>query len=125
MSHGVVIFVKEVERVARFYRELTSMTVLHEEPGLCVLGSGGFELTLHAIPPQYADGIDIATPPQPREDSYLKVVLPCERLAEARLAAQRLGGWLHGPEREWSGRGFTACDGVDPEGNILQLRQPG
>lgn len=25
---------------------------------------------------------------------------------------------------EWAARGFRACDGVDPEGNVLQFREP-
>jgi len=27
-------------------------------------------------------------------------------------------------EREWQFKDARACDGIDPEGNIFQLRQP-
>ena len=38
--------------------------------------------------------------------------------------ALALGGQLFAPKREWEARGFRACDGIDPEGNVIQLRQP-
>jgi len=44
-------------------------------------------------------------------------------LAEARAEAPSLGGALYPSDREWEGKGFRACDGYDPEGNILQLRE--
>ncbi len=58
----------------------------------------------------------------PREDSYLKVCVPVQSLTESRALAQALGGRVASPDREWEARGFRACDGHDPEGNIVQLR---
>jgi hypothetical protein len=26
-------------------------------------------------------------------------------------------------DKEWAWRGFRACDGVDPEGNVVQIRR--
>ena len=39
--------------------------------------------------------------------------------------AIELGGAIDAPQREWHFDGATVCDGYDPEGNILQLREPG
>jgi hypothetical protein len=33
------------------------------------------------------------------------------------------GGELNPPDKEFAARGFRACDGHDPEGNVLQLRE--
>jgi hypothetical protein len=30
---------------------------------------------------------------------------------------------VHATEKEWSARGFRACDGYDPEGNVFQVRE--
>ena len=38
--------------------------------------------------------------------------------------ADGLGGLVDPPEREWTAGGLRACDGHDPEGNVLQLREP-
>jgi predicted enzyme related to lactoylglutathione lyase len=58
-----------------------------------------------------------------RHDSYLKVCLPVASLAEARARAEALGGRLYPAQQEWQARGFRACDGHDPEGNVFQLRE--
>ena len=100
MTCGAVVFVKDVDRVARFYQRLAGMSVQDEEPGLCVLTSAGFELVIHAIPPQYAEGIAIADPPEAREDSYLKLVLPCADLAVIRsVRSRKMVGTIRHPAR--------------------------
>jgi predicted enzyme related to lactoylglutathione lyase len=124
ITAAAVLFVNDVARVSRFYEEIVPMTKVQEEDGLVVLEAHHMQLVIHAIPPQYATPTDGATPPTPREDSYIKLCFPVGNLASARRTAESLGGRLWGPEKEWEGRGFRACDGVDPEGNVVQLREP-
>ena len=38
-------------------------------------------------------------------------------------AAERLGGRVKPVHDEWEARGFRACDGHDPEGNVIQVRE--
>lgn len=40
-----------------------------------------------------------------------------------RVTAASLGGHIKPAAAEWSARGFRACDGHDPEGNVLQVRE--
>jgi hypothetical protein len=61
--------------------------------------------------------------PALREDSYWKLALPVASIAAARTIASLLGGGLKSPEQEWEARGFRACDGYDPEGNVIQVRE--
>jgi len=75
------------------------------------------------IPKRIADTIEIATPPEPREDTALKLVFSVEDIAHARERAAELGGAVNAMEREWEFEGARVCDGHDPEGNIFQLRQ--
>jgi hypothetical protein len=44
-------------------------------------------------------------------------------LQGAREAAARNGGRLRPAEDEWGARGFRACEGVDPDGNVIQCRE--
>ena len=37
--------------------------------------------------------------------------------------AARFGGELDPPKHEWEYRGYRVCDGLDPEGNIVQFRE--
>ncbi len=117
-----VLFVANVERLARFYRELAAMAVVHDEADHVVLELAGLQLVIHAMrgEPEPASGPAL----QVREDSYWKLCLPVASIGAARLAAPALGGWIAPSEREWEARGFRACDGHDPEGNVIQLREP-
>lgn len=91
--------------------------------GKVVLESAEFLLVVHAIPKEIADSISIASPPELRTNVPIKLFFPVASLAEARDKAASLGGALYPSDKEWGGRGFRACDGYDPEGNIVQLRE--
>ncbi len=92
---GAVVYAKDPARVAAFYEG-----------------------------PAIAASIVIETPPERRQDTPIKLVLPVSSLQAVRMAAARLGGALNAPEREWAWRGWRFCDGHDPEGNVVQFRQP-
>jgi Glyoxalase-like domain len=120
---GAVVFARDLARVARFYEVLASMTVAHAAPDHIVLESADFELVLHAIPKRIADTIEIAVPPKRRTETPIKLFFGVASLAETRAAAVALGGALNPEKAEWEARGFRACDGHDPEGNVVQFRQ--
>lgn len=123
INPSVVLFVSDVPGMTTFYRELGSMALLHQDDGHAVLQTGGVELVIHAIrgepaPERQADGSV-----RVREDSYFKFCLPVASISEARVRASALGGGVKPAEHEWESRGFRACDGHDPEGNVLQVRE--
>lgn len=120
---GAVVYAKDVERVSRFYAEVASLRVAQEEPGYTVLESQGFQLVVVAIPARIAQQIEIASPPVRREDSAIKLCFSVPSLAQARSRVSALGGELNGAEREWQFQGSRVCDGHDPEGNVVQLRE--
>jgi len=115
---AAVVFVADVSRVAMFYRDLFSMHVLQEANDFAVLECDGLQLTIHAL---YGEPGDTAT----RFDTYVKLCFPVDSLAATRARAPSLGGELWPPEKEWTAqeRGFRACDGRDPEGNVFQARE--
>lgn len=120
---GAVVFAKDMSRVAKFYAELLPMAMVRAERDHIVLESANLQLVVHAIPKPIARSIAIASPPQRRADSPIKLFFPVASLAEARAKAAALGGELNPREAEWEARGFRACDGHDPEGNVVQLRE--
>lgn len=120
---GAVIFVKNLERVAKFYEKLLSLSVVEAESGHVVLESEAIQLVLHAIPAHIAESISISEPPEVREETPIKLFFPVVSIAQARASAPALGGQVGLVEREWEFRGIRACDAHDPEGNVFQLRQ--
>ena len=123
LGAGAVLFAKDLARVARFYEGVLGMRRLHAAVGHIVLDSPQVQLVIHGIPARVAAGIQISQPPQRRSDTAVKLFFPVGSLSEARAKAAALGGQLDSPDKEFTARGFRACDGYDPEGNVLQLRE--
>jgi predicted enzyme related to lactoylglutathione lyase len=118
---GAFVYAKDLERVTRFYEAMFGMQRLHADEAHVVLQSPDIQLLVHAIPPAYAADIVITQPPIPREEQALKFFLSVASVAAARATAGPLGGSVD--TMLWDGPGFRACNAVDPEGNILQIRE--
>jgi predicted enzyme related to lactoylglutathione lyase len=122
-SAGAIVYAKDIRRVARFYAEVAGLEIMHEVDDHIVLESETVELVIVQIPPDIAARIVITTPPQRRENTALKLVFAVPSLSQARATAEANGGQLNPPGKEWSFQGLRVCDGCDPEGNMIQLRE--
>ncbi|MCX2862912.1 hypothetical protein OOZ63_13830 [Paucibacter sp. PLA-PC-4] len=120
---GAVIFAKDLQRLARFYEQVIGLSRQQEAADHVLLAGSGFELVIHAIPARIAADIVITTPPERRSETPIKLFFNIASLQVARESAQRLGGDIVADEQGWLIRGARVCDGLDPEGNVLQLRQ--
>jgi len=106
-----VVFVKDVARMTAFYRDGLGLAVLFNEGDWVELDG----VALHTIPDAIAAGIVIDDPPQPREETAIKLAFAAEDLAAARAHLIAAGAQM-GEIKAWG-----ACDGVDPEGNVFQI----
>lgn len=120
---SAVVFAKDVARLAEFYAQTAGLTPLETGTAHVVLDGAMLQVVVHGIPPTIAARIEIAVPPLRREDTPIKLCLPVASLADARRAAALFGGQVDAPGQEWEARGFRACDGFDPEGNVVQFRE--
>ncbi len=103
---GAVVYAKNVSTLCAFYSGVTGLRVTHTEPDHVVLESHGFQLVVVAVPAHLAASIHVSSPPQRREETAIKLVLPVPSIAAARTAALSLGGELNVAEREWE---FQGC----------------
>jgi predicted enzyme related to lactoylglutathione lyase len=120
---SAVLFAKQVVRLAHFYREVAGMEEIHADTGHVVLDGGHFQLVVHNIPKKVAATIEITEPPHIRVSMPIKICLPVLSIDAARTLAAALGGRVGAKKNEWQARGFIACDGHDPEGNVFQVRE--
>lgn len=120
---SAVVFAKDMAGMSRFYGDIAGMQVVHSDNDHVVLDGGHFQLVIHAIPTHIAASIEITQPPHIRNDMPIKICLPVENIDQARTRAAPLGGFIDARAKEWQSRGFTACDGHDPEGNVFQVRE--
>jgi len=120
---GAVVYAKDLQRLVRFYAGVCGLPVVDAGPDHALLQSESCQLVLHALPEAIAAEIEITTPPQRREEQAIKLCFAVRSIAAARAQAPGLGGQIDGSEREWMFQGCRVCDGQDPEGNVIQLRE--
>jgi predicted enzyme related to lactoylglutathione lyase len=120
---SVVLFVGNVDRVTSFYREVAAMRYVSGDGEHSVLEVDGFQLVVHLLKGEPEPVVESGGKVRVREDSYWKMCLPVHSIGTARVDASRLGGLIKPTSHEWSARGFRACDGNDPEGNVFQVRE--
>ena len=118
---GMFVYAKDRERVAAFYERVLGMRRLQAREDIVILASPDLQLLVHAIPPEFAADIDIHTPPVRRHDTAYKFFATVPRLDVAGEAAAAAGGEMF--DERWQGPGFVACNAMDPEGNVFQLRE--
>ena len=118
---GLLVYAKELERLAAFYEALLLMSRIHGSAELIILQSPDIQLVVHAIPADIASTIDIEFPPVRREQTALKFFFTVGSIAIARATAAKLGGEVF--LEQWDGPGFRVCNACDPEGNIFQVRE--
>jgi catechol 2,3-dioxygenase-like lactoylglutathione lyase family enzyme len=120
---GAVLYAKNVSRVVAFYSAVLDLRAIGGEDNHVVLESRGFQLVVLGIPNDVASSIEITDPPARRANAAFKPVFFVPSLAAVRAAAAAFGGTLNPAEKEWSFQGFKVCDGLDPEGNVVQFRE--
>ena len=120
---AAVLYAKDLRRVCAFYASVFGLTVDHADDEYAILESPMFQLVVLAIPLSIAASIEIADPPRRREDTPIKLVFFVPSISAARSDVAYFGGELNALAREWEFQGHRVCDGHDPEGNVIQLRE--
>ncbi len=118
---GALIYAKELQLLSQFYQQLLGMKLLNASTDMHVLESADFQLLIHAIPPHIASTFEISVPPEPREETAIKLFFTVASLQQAAALSATLGGRMM--DQAWNGPGFTVRNALDPEGNIFQLRE--
>ncbi len=120
---GAVLFAKNLDRVAAFYSAVLGLTEANRDNDHVLLESPGFQLVVHRIPGGAAAAGAITAPPARRASAAFKPVFFVPSLSHLRTVAETNGGVIEPAAQEWSFNGVAVCDGVDPEGNVIQFRE--
>ena len=120
---GAVLFARSLDRVAAFYSIVLGLREANRDDDHILLESPGFQLVVHRIIGGGSAAGEITVPPARRGTAAFKPVFFVPSLSRLRAIAEGHGGMLEPPDREWSFHGVTVCDGLDPEGNVIQFRQ--
>jgi catechol 2,3-dioxygenase-like lactoylglutathione lyase family enzyme len=120
---GAVLFAKNLDRVAIFYSVVLGLSEANRADDHILLESPGFQLVVHRISGGGPAAGDIAAPPARRATAAFKPVFFVPSISRLREVAETHGGVMEPVDREWSFNGVTVCDGLDPEGNVIQFRE--
>ncbi|MDM0020756.1 VOC family protein [Variovorax saccharolyticus] len=120
---AAVIYAKDIARVGAFYAAVAGFEIEEATADFIDLRAEGFQLFIVAPAPLIAQRIVVEQPPVRRENTPLKLVLSVSSLDDARREAALHGGSLVPADQAWTFQGLVHCDGIDPEGNVFQLRQ--
>jgi catechol 2,3-dioxygenase-like lactoylglutathione lyase family enzyme len=115
LNHAM-IFVKDLPGMNAFYSRALKLQPIEETrlDNWVEFDTGSARFSLHAIPAHIASGIEISSPPQPREKNPVKLFFEVDDVASERKRLEAMGVTII--ERPW---GAVEC--VDPEGNIFQI----
>jgi predicted enzyme related to lactoylglutathione lyase len=119
---GAVLYAKDVGRLVAFYSAVLGMQATDRDEDHVVLEAPAFQLVVLQIPRHIASGIEITQPPARRAQAAVKLVFFVPSISSVRASAEAFGGVMNSVDTEWSFQGFTVCDGLDPEGNVIQFR---
>lgn len=121
---AAVVYCIDEHRVAAFYAALGGLRQVETVDGdFVTLESEHLQLSFVRVPAHVAAAYPLADPVERRSGTAVKIVLPVASLADARAAAPALGGSVDPVDREWGWRGGRHVDAVDPEGNVVSLRE--
>jgi len=115
--HGAMLFVKDLDRMTSFYSDVLVLQPVAETKldNWVEFRSNGSQFSLHAIPRAMAAGIEIESPPRPREPSAAKLTFDVQDVEATLAKIEALG--LPLLRRPWGG-----TEAVDPEGNVFAVR---
>ena len=120
---GAVLFAEDMLSMQQFYQEVLKLDIEEAQNDHLILSSPAIQLVIHAIPQHLRSTISQENPPRHRVEAAIKLIFEVGNIAQARSIAPNYGGEVLSSEHEWTFQGFVVCDGNDPEGNIVQLRQ--
>jgi predicted enzyme related to lactoylglutathione lyase len=122
---AAVIYVNDLPRMRSFYETCFSLLVVQPvEDDVNVLLSDDWDLSLVAMPEEIAARVIISTPPERRTVTPIKLAFEVKSHEDLRPTVIAAGGQMDPPQSAWEFRGHRHLDCVDPEGNLVQLRQP-
>jgi catechol 2,3-dioxygenase-like lactoylglutathione lyase family enzyme len=122
---GAVLYAKDMERVAGFYEAVLGLRRTGHDADHVVLESPVLQLVVLSIPRHIAVNVEITVPPARRERAAVKLVFFVSSLEMVRAAVEAGGGVMNAADTEWRFQGHQVCDGLDPEGNVVQFRTRG
>lgn len=125
---SAVLFAKDKNRVARFYRDALGFECTMDDEYHSVLNCCGFDLIVHQIPRRYLDECEtgeIREEKEVVERSFnpIRLDYPVDDIQAVRSKSAQLGGRVDDKPPDWAAPDADVFLGNDPEGNVFKVKQ--
>jgi catechol 2,3-dioxygenase-like lactoylglutathione lyase family enzyme len=114
----IVLWADRFEECRDFYQTLLSATLSDESADFVNVTGVNGSVLLHRVPEEWAS--DTSQPAEVREENPIKPVFQVSSISQVRDALAESTGRLFDATREQTYGDTTYCDGVDPDGNVVQ-----
>ena len=122
MAAEAVLYVRDLEAMAAFYRQCIGLGPVDTGDGYCGLRADGLTLWLVRGQRLPGDGAELDVPARRRSEVPVKLAFDVGSVEEAGGVIATCGGSI--TPTIWEFAGYRRRDAIDPEGNVIQLIEP-
>lgn len=115
----IILYVKNIQLLKKFYTENFNLKVVEEDEIWILLNAGNSNIGFHKIGENYMQKIE----PDHKFDNNTKIVFEIDENLET-IRKEFIEKKISMREiKSFDNYEFWLCDGIDPEGNVFQLKK--
>ena len=117
----IVLWSDLFDESAEFYRALLEGEIRNASESFVEVCADNACVMLHRVPVEWVS--EISNPPAVREENPIKPVFTVVSIANSRDSVAGGRGSVRPIDTEFVHGEWLFCDAIDPDGNVVQLRQ--
>ncbi len=114
----IIFYIKDIQLLKNFYVENFNMEVLEEDEIWLLLNAGSINIGFHKIGDKYLKKIDA----NHRFDNNTKIVFEVDTDIQSARSELMFKNIQMREIKTFENYDFWLCDGIDPEGNVFQIK---
>ncbi|PWN63304.1 VOC family protein [Chryseobacterium oncorhynchi] len=116
--NSIILYVQDIELLKNFYVENFNLKVIEEDHIWVLMSAGTVNIGLHKIGDEYLEKIETGY----QFDNNTKLVFEIDLNIETARNELLLRNVQMREIKTFENYDFWLCDGIDPEGNVFQLK---
>lgn len=116
--NSIILYVQDIELLKNFYVENFNLKVIEEDHIWALMSAGTVNIGLHKIGDEYLEKIETGY----QFDNNTKLVFEIDLNIETARNELLLRNVQMREIKTFENYDFWLCDGIDPEGNVFQLK---